>query len=164
MSQLSKEEIKTTLQAWTKNNFSRHTKKIIEYYISKNIYAFNKRCLYVYVKKETSDDLEFNLVIFPFKIEVLGRIIEEIDGVELGKVELHSNFNAFKGIVKDEDNNELERTGYSVEVYTKPGLVKLLEKLDEEVYSGNLKEIEQRNLTKKENLQELYRKIILKND
>lgn len=164
MPQLSKEEIKKVLQAWTNNNFPRQTDKIIEHYISKHIYAYEKKCLYAYIKKETSDDLEFNLVIFPFKIEVLGRIIEEIDGVELGKVELHSNFNAFKRIVKDEDNNELERTGYSVEVYTKQGLVKLLEKLDEEVYSGNLKEIEQRNLSKKENLQELYRKIILKND
>lgn len=161
MTQLSKEEIKKTLQKWTGNNFPKSTDKTIEFYISKKIYASKKRCLHIYIKKETCDDLEFNLVIFPFKITTIGKIIEKIDGIELGKVELNSNFTVFKKMVKDGDGKTLERTGYSVQVSSQDGLVRLLKVIDEEVYSGNLKEVEQLKLTRKENLQDLYSRTIM---
>ncbi|HBT4799507.1 TPA: hypothetical protein MB324_004113 [Klebsiella pneumoniae] len=164
MTQLSKEEIKKTLQKWTGNNFPKSTDKTIEFYISKKIYASKKRCLHIYIKKETCDDLEFNLVIFPFKITTIGKIIEKIDGIELGKVELNSNFTVFKKMVKDEDGKTLERTGYSVQVSSQDGLVRLLKVIDEEVYSGNLKEVEQLKLTRKENLQDLYSRTIMPNN
>lgn len=161
MTQLPKEEIKKILQRWTGNNFPKCTDKTIEFYISKRIYTSKKRCLHIYIKRETCDDLGFNLVIFPFKIKIIGKIIEEIDGIELGKVELNSNFTVFKKMVKDEDGKTLERTGYSVQVSSQDGLVRLLKVIDEEVYSGNLKEVEQLKLTRKENLQDLYSRTII---
>ncbi|HDY6703699.1 TPA: hypothetical protein RRD34_005169, partial [Klebsiella pneumoniae] len=82
-------------------------------------------------------------------------------GIELGKVELNSNFTVFKKMVKDEDGKTLERTGYSVQVSSQDGLVRLLKVIDEEVYSGNLKEVEQLKLTRKENLQDLYSRTIM---
>ncbi|UYB60076.1 hypothetical protein N6B35_29700 (plasmid) [Klebsiella michiganensis] len=157
--QLSREKIKQELQKWTGNYFPKSTDKMFEFYIGKELTSSKRRCLHIYLKKETSEDLEFNLVIFPFKIKKIFPVIEKTIGITHGKVETHSNFNVFNKIIKDDNGNYREKVGYSILVESEKGLQDFIALLDQEVTNGNLKEIEQHGLKQGENLRDLYNRM-----
>ncbi|HHT4259144.1 TPA: hypothetical protein ACTYZB_004811 [Klebsiella variicola] len=156
MTQLSREVISNTLKKWTNNYSPKQTDKTIEFYIGSIFTATKKKCLHIYIKKETCEDLEYNLVIYPFKIIPIGKLIEEIPGVGLGKVELNSNFTIFDRIIKDENGKRHAKTGYSIRVETIEGLICLLEKIRDKVESRELPEVSQPKLVRQEDLQVLY--------
>ncbi|HEE1923134.1 TPA: hypothetical protein R6913_004178 [Klebsiella pneumoniae] len=89
---------------------------------SPNIDPFH---IYIISPENQSRRDDYSLVIFPFDIKKLIHIIDKIDGIALGHIQLSSNFNAFQ-IHKPSKSKRYCGVGYSMKVDNEDNLWNLI--------------------------------------
>ncbi|EIZ9238762.1 hypothetical protein QMS56_10335 [Cronobacter malonaticus] len=90
--------------------------------VSPNIDPFH---VYIISPENCSRHDDYSLVIFPFQVTKLIPLIDKIEGISLGHIQLSSNFNAFKIPTKSKRTPK-NGVGYSVKVDKEECLWKLI--------------------------------------
>ncbi|ELD1608217.1 hypothetical protein HVX40_24385 (plasmid) [Escherichia coli] len=81
--------------------------------------------VYIISPDDKSRRDDYSLVIYPFNVKKISSLIDEIDGVELGYIQLSSNFNAFH-IHNKSNSKKYCGVGYSVKIDNEEALWRLI--------------------------------------